>query len=71
MDAWKYEIYFSCLSRISHSFASLTREISCSILEINFIYISAQPCNILYMIEVDISVGVRAEGSARFLIFNM
>ena len=29
---------FLVLNRISHSFASLSREISCSILEINFIF---------------------------------
>jgi hypothetical protein len=34
MGAWKYQIYFSC----SHSFAALTREISCSTLEINLVF---------------------------------
>ena len=43
MGAWKYQIYFSNI--IAHSFAALTREISCSTLEIG---ISAHSCIILY-----------------------
>ena len=35
MDAWKYEIYFSHLNRISRSFALLTCEIPWSTLKIN------------------------------------
>ena len=42
MNAWKYEIIylFLVLTRISHSFALLTREISWSTLEINSMYYS-------------------------------
>jgi hypothetical protein len=38
MDAWKYQIYFFVLNMISHSFAALTYEISCSTFEINLVF---------------------------------
>jgi hypothetical protein len=51
MGAWKYQIYFSCmLNMISHSFAALTREISCSTLEINLVFPRPHACIILYIV---------------------
>jgi hypothetical protein len=39
MGARKYQIYFSCWTwYLMHSFAALTREISCSTLEINLVF---------------------------------
>ena len=48
MDAWK--CFVLVLNRISHSFALLTREISWSALETNFIFPYIHAC-ILYIID--------------------
>ena len=45
MVAWKYEIYFSCWTGQSHSFALLTYEISWSI----FIFQSSHSCIVVYI----------------------
>ena len=49
MPAYGYEFYLLVVNSISHSFASLTREISSWPLE-DKIHIHARACNILYII---------------------
>ena len=48
MVAWRYEFYFVMLQTTFDSLAALVRKILFSPLE-NKIYISAPPCNILYV----------------------
>jgi hypothetical protein len=56
MGAWKYQINYSCWTRlISHSFAALTREISCSRLEINLVFPRTHVLfSIYYIVESEI-----------------
>jgi hypothetical protein len=48
MRAWKIPDLFLVLNMISHSFAALTRVISCSIREINLVFPRTHACIILY-----------------------
>jgi hypothetical protein len=53
------------LNMISHSFAALTREISCSTLEINLVFPRTHACIILYILE-QIKQIQQITGSLRF-----
>ena len=72
MDAWKYEIYFSCtLNWMSYSFALLTREISWSTLEINFIFPHIHVLFSTFIVDYASSVCTLKQEYADFILISL